>query len=83
MTYGPNPIAADAAHKTLVENDRLDAAAMDARTERAALDTEELRDLEQSLSGRLSAYQATKSDPLPTPASPARRSLLDRLLRRG
>ncbi len=50
MNIGPNPLAADAARRALVENDRLDANHNDASaSERAALDAEELRDLERSL----------------------------------
>lgn len=83
MNIGPNPIAADAARRALVENDRLDANRNDVSRERAALDAEELRDLERSLYAASSATVATTPVVPEVPATqPSRRSLIARLFRR-
>ena len=84
MSFGPNPITADAARHALVENDRLDARANDSGASRAKLDAEELRELEQSLYIHSSASAAgAKAGPNVTETVARRRSLIDRLFRRG
>jgi hypothetical protein len=98
MTFGINPIAAEASRKALVENDRLDAHHNETNASRAALDAEELHDLEHSLfysatTGTIAVTPAgtpeaasPQSAPLPAPAealpAAARRTLLYRLFRR-
>ena len=83
MTYGPNPIAAEASRKALVENDRLDANHNDAAASRASLDVEELRDLERTLYVSPAGATVTETTPAGTGPVARRRSLLDRLFRRG
>jgi len=78
MAFGPDPITAEAARNALVSNDRLDARAKDSGANRAKLDAEELRELEQSLYVR-----STAAGPNVIATTSPRRSLLDRLLRRG
>jgi hypothetical protein len=85
MTFGGNPgIGAEAARKALVENDRLDANRHETSAGRAALDEEELRDLERTLYVRTSTSpKEGKALPRMTEPVTTRRSLLDRLFRRG
>jgi hypothetical protein len=87
MAFGPNPISAEAARKALVENDRLDANHNETSSSRAALDAEELQDLERSLyyTGASHPVDSTTSnpDPIPAPAPMSRRGLIARLFRRG
>ena len=83
MSLGPNPITADAARNALVANDRQDARANDSGASRAKLDAEELRELEQSLYIHSSAGPGAKAGPSATRTVARRRSLLDRLFRRG
>ena len=80
MTLGPNPLHAEAARKALVENDGQAAFDATANASRAALDAEELREIERS-----QYYGATTAPVAATPpATPAtRRSLIARLFRRG
>ena len=80
MTLGPNPLHAEAARKALVENDGQAAFDATANASRAALDAEELREIERS-----QYYGATTAPVAATPpATPAvRRSLIARLFRRA
>jgi hypothetical protein len=86
MTFGINPISAEATRNALVENDRRDAKANDSSSSRAALDAEELKDLEHSLyraaSASMDPNAALGRAPAQT-APVARRSLIARLFRRG
>lgn len=80
MSSGPNPaIVGEAARKALTPEQTSAANRQDASIERAALDEAELHDLE-----RTEYYDETPAltAPGPTPAEP-RRSIVDRLLRRG
>jgi len=81
MSSSLNPIAADITRKGLVENDRQDAIHNDASASRAALDAEELRELEHSLYYTAATLPADPAGTMPAPSS-ARRSLIDRIFRR-
>jgi hypothetical protein len=83
MTLGPNPLHAEAARKALVENDGQAAFDATANASRAALDAQELREIERSQ--YYGATSLTKDPGTETvPATPtARRSLIARLFRRG
>lgn len=78
MTFGPDPIAADAALRGLTADQHAAANQHDASIKRAALDEAELHDLERA------EYYGEAPAALNPEALPkaAHRSLLDRLFRR-
>ena len=93
MTFNNPVIAAEAARKTLVENDRTDAHHNEMNASRASLDTAELHELEHSLyyaplesaaaPADASAQGGLPTTPAPPVTAASRRRLIDRLLRRG
>lgn len=78
----PNPsISAEVARKTLVANDEAAASVNAAGGDRAALDAAELHDLERSLYyGKMPDTPSPAAAPMP---ATSRRSVIDRLFRRG
>ena len=82
MTFGINPIAAESTRNALVENDGTAAFESTENASRAALDVEELREIERSQYYTTATSPAAAAAPVPTPPA-ARRSLIARLFRRA